>query len=116
MLDEIVVTPENYREIARKLNENVSFNMGMTPFERKVFLSLAIAGEVGELANLVKKQWRDGVNNQEEQIKELADIQIYVNHLWTLLGVDQDQVCADKLREVLKRPFAIKAAQANARG
>ena len=47
------------------------------------FFTLALAGEVGELANIVKKIWRDG-ENAELWLKfdeEVVDIMIYLMEL-----------------------------------
>jgi NTP pyrophosphatase (non-canonical NTP hydrolase) len=95
-----------WKEKARTINMNARKRMGLPDAQRKLFLTLAIAGEVGELANLLKKQWRDGVANDAEQVKELADIRIYLLHLFDVFGVDEDIVCASKIEEVAKRPFA----------
>lgn len=54
----------------------------------KAFFLLAIAGEVGELCNFIKKQLRDERDYSTEIAKELADIAIYVDlldkNLWGL--------------------------------
>lgn len=41
------------------------------------FLALALCGEAGELANFVKKEWRDGVEHGEEIDAEIADVVLY---------------------------------------
>jgi NTP pyrophosphatase (non-canonical NTP hydrolase) len=66
---------------------------------------LAITGEVGELANLIKKQNRDGFteDRQEEISKELADIVLYVDLLANHMGVDLGAVVASKFNEVSDR-------------
>lgn len=87
-------------------------NMGRG--DRIRFLALAIAGESGELANVVKKQWRDSARWDDAQIRanyeatcaELADVMIYAYVLADLLGVDIDAECERKMLEVEKRPFA----------
>jgi NTP pyrophosphatase (non-canonical NTP hydrolase) len=58
------------------------------------FLSLALCGEVGELANLIKKQWRGrpqdipGITGKIRE--EIADVAIYLHLLATAFGVDVD--------------------------
>jgi hypothetical protein len=42
------------------------------------FLALGLCGEVGELANMIKKRWRDGVDLTEEIRDEIADIRVYL--------------------------------------
>lgn len=67
------------------------------------FLALAIAGEAGELANLVKKQWQGDPEDIERVRDEIADIRIYLEHLVRHLHIDLDVACEDKLRVVAER-------------
>ncbi len=67
------------------------------------FLALAISGEAGELANLVKKMWR-GDDVEAGQIRdEIADLRIYLEHLSRHLQIDLDSACDKKLEEVADR-------------
>jgi NTP pyrophosphatase (non-canonical NTP hydrolase) len=52
------------------------------------FLALAICGEAGELANYVKKRWRDGADYTEEIHDEIADIRVYLELLAKCFGID----------------------------
>lgn len=69
---------------------------------------MALTGEVGELANLLKKIKRghpsDGYANpevaREECAKELADIQTYLDLLAAHLQVDLGQATISKFNEV----------------
>jgi NTP pyrophosphatase (non-canonical NTP hydrolase) len=71
------------------------------------FLILALAGEVGELANIVKKIWRDGNPLADEKMfDEIADIYIYLSLIAHWCGIDLDSRAASKMLEVRKRPFA----------
>jgi NTP pyrophosphatase (non-canonical NTP hydrolase) len=72
------------------------------------FLTLAICGESGELANLVKKEWRGDAIHKEAVRDEMADIRIYLEHLATHLGIDLDQACERKLDIVAGRITAKK--------
>src|SRR4051794_33939646 len=45
------------------------------------FLALALAGEVGEVCNMVKKRWRDGADLTEEIRDEIADSRMYLELL-----------------------------------
>jgi NTP pyrophosphatase (non-canonical NTP hydrolase) len=70
------------------------------------FLTLALCGEVGELANMVKKRWRDGVDLTEEIRDELADIRVYLEllaHQFDISGELLDQRVAEKLRKVVAK-------------
>ncbi len=70
------------------------------------FLALALCGEVGELANLIKKRWRDNADLTEEIKDELADIRIYLELLakgFDMEGEKLDQRCQEKLIKVAKK-------------
>jgi NTP pyrophosphatase (non-canonical NTP hydrolase) len=56
------------------------------------FLALALCGEAGELANLIKKRWRDGVDLTEEVRDEIADVRIYLELLAKCFGIEGDQL------------------------
>ena len=71
--------------------------------EDRRFLSLAICGETGELANMVKKIWRGDQIPLMEIHKELADIRIYLELLAVAFDCDLDAMCLFKLAEVEKR-------------
>lgn len=75
------------------------------------FLALAICGEVGELANLVKKVWRGDEVDPNAIRDELADIRIYLEHLSRALDIDLDRACDNKLDEVAER-LAVKEQDA----
>lgn len=45
--------------------------------ERLRFLALALAGEAGELCDVIKKQWRDGHDRRDLLVDELADVANY---------------------------------------
>jgi len=70
------------------------------------FLALALCGEVGELANLVKKRWRDGLDLREEVREEIADVRIYLELIakcFDLEGDKLDQAVAAKLAKVVEK-------------
>ncbi len=67
------------------------------------YLALAICGEAGELANLIKKGWRGDDVSPDAIRDELADIRIYLEHLASHLGIDLDKACSRKLDEVAVR-------------
>lgn len=70
------------------------------------FLALALCGEAGELANLIKKRWRDGVDLRDEIKDEIADIRIYLELLAKCFGIEGDkldQQVKDKLVKVVEK-------------
>jgi NTP pyrophosphatase (non-canonical NTP hydrolase) len=67
------------------------------------FLALAIAGEAGELANLMKKEWQGDKVDDHNLREEIADIRIYLEHLARHLHIDIDTACEEKLKVVADR-------------
>lgn len=77
------------------------------------FLALAICGEAGELANIIKKRWRDGVDMSEEARDEIADIRVYLELLAKCFGIEGeklDQRVEQKLLKVVEKHKARLAA------
>jgi len=71
--------------------------------EDERFLALALCGEAGELANMVKKRWRDGADLADEIRDEIADIRVYLELLAKCFGIEGEKLDArveDKLRRV----------------
>lgn len=67
------------------------------------FLALALCGEAGELANMIKKRWRDGVTLDEEIRDEIADIRVYLELLAKCFGIEGEKLnaqVANKLERV----------------
>jgi NTP pyrophosphatase (non-canonical NTP hydrolase) len=55
------------------------------------FLALAMAGEAGEAANVVKKAWRDGYPvDQAKLAEEIAGTACYLVGLASAIGLDLD--------------------------
>ena len=70
------------------------------------FLALGLAGEVGELCNMIKKRWRDGSSFEEEIRDEIADIRVYLELLAKCFGIEGEKLDArvkSKLEKVVKK-------------
>lgn len=70
------------------------------------FLALALCGEAGELANMVKKRWRDSADLSEEIKDEIADIRVYLELLAKCFGIEGeklDQRVEQKLAKVVEK-------------
>jgi NTP pyrophosphatase (non-canonical NTP hydrolase) len=70
------------------------------------FLALALCGEAGELANMIKKRWRDQADFSEEIRDEIADIRVYLELLakcFAIEGKKLDQRVESKLIRVAER-------------
>lgn len=65
--------------------------------------SNAIAGESGELCNLVKKMKRDGNITLEQLSKEIADIITYCTLFAIKLNIDLEETLIKKFNEVSDR-------------
>ena len=70
------------------------------------FLALALCGESGELANLIKKRWRDGADFTDEIRDEIADIRVYLELLAKCFDIDGEKL-DDRVEQKLKK-VAIK--------
>lgn len=60
--------------------------------EDERFLALALCGEAGELANMIKKRWRDGVDLKEEIRDEIADIRVYLELLAKCFNIEGEKL------------------------
>jgi NTP pyrophosphatase (non-canonical NTP hydrolase) len=99
------VTAMDWRRKAQVIHELVVKRWEPYSQEDQRFLALALAGEVGELCNVVKKQWRgDALPNAPAMIEEeLADIRIYLELLALAFDVDLDDACEGKMPELERR-------------
>jgi NTP pyrophosphatase (non-canonical NTP hydrolase) len=73
---------------------------------RGTFLALALSGEAGELANLFKKEWRDGDDAAREakKMKEAGDVMAYLLMLEAHEGWDLRALVERSLLEFEARP------------
>lgn len=58
------------------------------------FFALGLTGEAGEVANFVKKRWRDGDPHTDDLRKECADVIAYTIMLADALGMTPDDLIA----------------------
>jgi len=91
-------------DIHRRFVELARAKGNLTSEEEVVnFLALAICGEAGELANLMKKKWQGDHLDRQHLKDEIADVRIYLEHLAHHLGIDIDQACESKVDVVAAR-------------
>lgn len=81
------------------------------------FLALGLVGEAGELANFIKKRWRDGEDHAEDIRKEIADVLAYAFMLADRMGMgprDLINIVAEKQRVFIEKMQARDEARAAA--
>lgn len=78
--------------------------------ERLRFLVTALAGEAGEMLNLVKKEWRGDFKDEDKMpewhwklVGELIDVANYTDMLCDHLGIDKQGFQMQKFRDVEER-------------
>lgn len=69
------------------------------------FLALALCGEAGELANYIKKRWRDNVDLSEEIRDEIADIRVYLELLAKCFGIEGEKL-DERVKQKLEKVVA----------
>lgn len=70
------------------------------------FLALALCGEAGELANMIKKRWRDQAWLEDEIREEICDIRVYLELLakcFNIEGEKLDRAVEKKLAKVAEK-------------
>ena len=79
------------------------------PYEHKIlYPALGLAGEAGEVANIVKKSIRDkdGLWSPEDRnavAKELGDVLWYVAMVAADLNLDLDEIASGNIKKLLDR-------------
>lgn len=63
------------------------------------FFGLGLAGEAGEVANFIKKRWRDGAGHEDELRAECADVLAYTMMLAWKLGMTPQSLIAEVARK-----------------
>jgi NTP pyrophosphatase (non-canonical NTP hydrolase) len=93
-----------------ELQDHLRRHLGWGPLagdDKLRFMTLALCGEAGELANLVKKDWRGDAGSNERRVKmieELADIGNYAYMIAEIFGIDLQTEMLAKLVKVEARP------------
>ena len=58
----------------------------------RTYLTMGLAGEIGEVLNLAKKEIRDGVDNTDKMVAELSDCLYYLSALADNLDVSMSEL------------------------
>jgi len=67
------------------------------------YLGCALAGEVGELCNLIKKLERDNKFDEDKFKEELADVFIYLVLMARWFGISLEEAIIEKIEVVKER-------------
>lgn len=85
-------TPRDWRtELWNVHKRVVNFPVGSSEDVR--FLAMGLAGEVGEVLNIIKKDWRGDSGDRRAALREeLGDAQAYLSLLVRTCGFDPDEM------------------------
>jgi NTP pyrophosphatase (non-canonical NTP hydrolase) len=101
------VTLQNWRQYATRIHSTCMSQMEIerSSLTEAVFLGLAQAGESGELANIIKKMWRDGQTEElhKKMRGEIADVIIYLDHLLEAFNLTAGEVIVEKMNILVER-------------
>src|SRR5690606_21088215 len=78
----------------------------MAPLPPGLYPALGLNGEAGEVAEKIKKYWRDGGNRAEATLaikKELGDVLWYVSEVARCWGIDLQDVAESNIRKLSDR-------------
>jgi NTP pyrophosphatase (non-canonical NTP hydrolase) len=71
--------------------------------EELYYLSLGLVGESGEIANKVKKIYRDNKRDNEDLAKELGDVLWYAARFASAIGTSLDTIMQDNREKLESR-------------
>lgn len=76
---------------------------GTRSIEEAMYLSLGLNGEAGEVAEMVKKWWRDGKINVLTLEKELGDVMWYLSQLANCFNLDLTEIIIKNRDKLIDR-------------
>ena len=96
---EVELDFNTYQQLARE-----TANMTLGSFDRKINWCLGLAGETGELVDMVKKALYHGhALDEQEMTKELGDVVWYVANLAKEYGIELLDVVRANIKKLHKR-------------
>lgn len=90
----------------REYQENaaVTANKNLSLIDRLLVATLGLAGEAGEVADIIKKYHGHGHSLDINKLKkELGDVQWYIAEICTVLGLNLDDVPTENIEKLRKR-------------
>lgn len=98
---------EKLWSVWEQADENHRAHSDMGDREQDIrFLALGLTGEAGELANFIKKRWRDGDSHTDAIGKEIADVCAYAFMLANVMGLSPGElldIMAEKQRVFVEK-------------
>jgi NTP pyrophosphatase (non-canonical NTP hydrolase) len=109
--------PSEMAEMVKQCKEDSERWFPDTAHDNLPFLVLALAGEVGELANVVKKIVRGSLDGKDAAVKrqldmEATDVLVYLLNIFGVLGVDPKKAY-DNIRQLNEKRFGPKDPSKN---
>ncbi len=97
-----------FQEYQLQSRKTALYTQTVPPDKHMFYIVLGLVGESGEIAEKLKKNWRDhaGVideNQKQELIKELGDVLWYMAQLATELGTSLDEVAWRNIEKLFSR-------------
>ena len=94
------MTFDDYQKLAAK----TAIYSGRGSFSGLAYCTLGLTGEAGEVANKVKKIWRDpGTRESRLLMKELGDVLWYLAEVASNLNVSLDEIAVENINKLSTR-------------
>tara|TARA_B100000029_G_C17522364_1_gene940400 strand:- start:583 stop:918 length:336 start_codon:yes stop_codon:yes gene_type:complete len=92
--------PHSYEGLKKLQKEFEGYQSKAFPTREPRFFALELAGEVGELANLEKKEWKGRKIKDSDYVDETADAMIAIMNYANSKGVDLSTAVSEKMRKI----------------
>lgn len=109
MIDDKMTFEHKISDDLWELHQRFVTNHPVGSIEDERFLALAMAGEAGEVANFVKKQWRGDQVDRNNLKDELSDVFAYWCLLVRCAGFDVTAVMARSSTKAIERLRQLEA-------
>ena len=94
--------PRSYEGLQKLQKEFLDYQSMAFPTREPRFFALELAGEVGELANLEKKEWKGKKIKNSDFVDETADVMIAIINYANSKGIDLSCAVSEKMKKIDK--------------
>ena len=94
--------PRSYEGLQKLQKEFLDYQSMAFPTSEPRFFALELAGEVGELANLEKKEWKGKKIKNSDFVDETADVMIAIINYANSKGIDLSCAVSEKMKKIDK--------------